>query len=415
VRIGGRGGQPAPAVQLVFSHGNELHSAMTTETQNRNGLHLPDLAIEGFRGIGQLSIPRLARVTLLAGKNGAGKTTVLEAVRAYAARGEGSVLGDILYGREEFSSSIDESGDTEINMNWPTLFYRRSIQNNPKIQIGPRSDILTIELVDSNDKFTTQEELHPDFIWSEGSKVIKIHIGKTDQTFYAGIIPEYRHTIPPMAEANLRRLIYETERAIRPLLLKYGLLGPGLLSNGHIAEFWDRVALTDAEDKVVEALRLVLGGEVERATVIGSGGSYRRNRPDSVIDRRVLVKLKGYDRPVPLSSCGDGAVRLFGIALTLANSAGGILLIDEAENGLHWSVERDFWRMVLRTARENDVQVLATTHSWDCIVGFAKAVNETPEEDGLLLRLDRAGGRIRAIDYTEDQLRVAADQRIEVR
>ena len=35
-------------------------------------LHLPDLTIKGFRGIDQLSIPRLGRVTLLAGKNGEG-------------------------------------------------------------------------------------------------------------------------------------------------------------------------------------------------------------------------------------------------------------------------------------------------------------------------------------------------------
>ena len=90
-------------------------------------------------------------------------------------------------------------------------------------------------------------------------------------------------------------------------------------------------------------------------------------------------------------------------------------MIDEAENGLHWSVQRDFWRMVLRGAAANKVQVLATTHSWDCVAGFAKAVNETPEEDGLLLRLDRDGGRIRAVDYTEEDLAVAAKQRIEVR
>ena len=45
-----------------------------------------------FRGIDQLSIPRLGRVTLLAGKNGVGKTTALEASRVFAARGRFSAL-----------------------------------------------------------------------------------------------------------------------------------------------------------------------------------------------------------------------------------------------------------------------------------------------------------------------------------
>ena len=50
-------------------------------------LHLPSLYIEGFRGIDKLSLPRLGRVTLLAGKNSVGKTTILDAIRVYAARG----------------------------------------------------------------------------------------------------------------------------------------------------------------------------------------------------------------------------------------------------------------------------------------------------------------------------------------
>ena len=40
-----------------------------------NPLHLPSLSIRSFRGIDRLSIPKLGRVTLLAGKNAVGKTT----------------------------------------------------------------------------------------------------------------------------------------------------------------------------------------------------------------------------------------------------------------------------------------------------------------------------------------------------
>ena len=67
-----------------------------SQEQPDNHLHLPDLRIEGFRGIEALTIERLGRVTLLAGKNSVGKTTVLDAVRVYAARGHYDVLSEIL-------------------------------------------------------------------------------------------------------------------------------------------------------------------------------------------------------------------------------------------------------------------------------------------------------------------------------
>ena len=131
--------------------------------------------------------------------------------------------------------------------------------------------------------------------------------------------------------------------------------------------------------------------------------------------RRALVRLKGHKQPVPLRSLGDGALRLFGVALALANSHGGFLLIDEAENGIHYSLQRDFWRMVLRTAQENDVQVLATTHSWDCIKGFAQAATQSEDADGVLVRLSRQYGDLRAVEYSEEDLAIAAEQGIEVR
>ena len=61
-----------------------------------NNLHLPSLSTRGFRGIDALAIPRLGRVTLLAGMNGVGKTTALDAVRVYAARGRSSAISNVL-------------------------------------------------------------------------------------------------------------------------------------------------------------------------------------------------------------------------------------------------------------------------------------------------------------------------------
>ena len=105
---------------------------------------------------------------------------------------------------------------------------------------------------------------------------------------------------------------------------------------------------------------------------------------------------------------------LFGVALALANSRGGFLLIDEAENGIHHSVQKNFWRMVMEAAEANDVQVLATTHSWDCVRGFSQAANELDAE-GRLVRIERDGGKAKAIEYSEVDLGIIAEQGKEVR
>ena len=118
---------------------------------------------------------------------------------------------------------------------------------------------------------------------------------------------------------------------------------------------------------------------------------------------------------MPLKSLGDGAVRMFGIALALANSRGGILLIDEVENGIHHSVQRDFWTMVLKTAHENNVQVLATTHGWDCVAAFAQAAADFDEVDGALVRDVQEKRAVHAVEYSERELNIAAEQGIEVR
>ena len=128
-----------------------------------------------------------------------------------------------------------------------------------------------------------------------------------------------------------------------------------------------------------------------------------------------MVKLKDQFDRVPLKSLGDGAIRLFSVALTLTNVKDGILLIDEAENGIHHSVQPDFWRMVLRMARENNTQVLATTHSWDCVRGFAKAAINDEDAEGILFRLERDDEDVWTVFYSEEELKVAAEQGIEVR
>ena len=331
-------------------------------------------------------------MTLVAGKNGSGKTTLLEAVQVYAARGRYSVLNGLLRSREELLDKADEDGIIRAKTDWSALFHGRHIPVGTHITLGPNEPPRQVGIqvvAPQSDQLSFFEEDMPWFrVEFQGKRI----------EFSA-------------VQIGLQRFMRRRPETDFPPAIDCNALGPSLPDNEEVARFWDSVALTDDEDLAVAALGHVTHELVERVAVIGQG----RRGPSPNQGRRVMVKVAGENFPIPLKSLGDGATRFFAVALALANSRNGFLLIDEAENGIHHSLQRDLWKMVLQTALNNDVQVFAATHSWDCIRGFAQAAMELEDIDGALVRLERKGDETRAIEYSETELHVVAEQGIEVR
>lgn len=363
-------------------------------------LHLPELSIKGFRGIADLLIPQLGRVTLIAGKNGVGKTTLLDAIRIYAARGSYFALMDVLQGREELTAVVDEENEEFLAPDFWALFHGRNLLSESLISIGPNSETKQLTIRGS-------PNLHkPDIFLTSDELLLEIEFQGEKEEISTSSLPLYRAP---------RRKLQSPESKLPPAI-RCESSGPSLMDNESIARFWDSVALTDYETQAVQALRLIYGDEVDRVAMVGDEKPlhpfYTRR---ALYGRRAVVKIKKQERPIPLKSLGDGAVRLFGVALALANSKGGFLVIDEAENGVHHLVQPDFWKMIMRTAHDHNVQVLATTHSWDCVAGFAQAAIDSEEVNGVLIRLEKDVDGIRAVGYSEGNLKAAAEYGIEVR
>ena len=175
-----------------------------------------------------------------------------------------------------------------------------------------------------------------------------------------------------------------------------------------LGALWENIVLTEREPYVLEALQII----DDKISAVAVTGDSSRSRSSF---RRAMVRSSEFPRRVPLRSFGDGMNRLFGIILSLVNVSGGILLIDEFENGLHHTLQVGAWDMVFRLAEKLNVQVLATTHSFDCVAAFARAAAAHEEIEGLMLRIDQFGDQMDVVEYTERDLQVAVRQRIEVR
>lgn len=92
-----------------------------------------------------------------------------------------------------------------------------------------------------------------------------------------------------------------------------------------------------------------------------------------------------------------------------------VLLIDEIENGIHYSTLPDIWKGIGSLAEAQEIQVFATTHSWGCIVAAHETFAATPDYNFALHRLQRVKGQVEAVTYDRDMLDTSVRTELEVR
>ncbi|MCC6446841.1 MAG: ATP-binding protein [Armatimonadetes bacterium] len=123
----------------------------------------------------------------------------------------------------------------------------------------------------------------------------------------------------------------------------------------------------------------------------------------------------GIGQLIPLPLMGEGMARMLSIILAVANAPGGMVLIDEIENGLHHSVMVNIWKAIAEASQKADTQIFATTHSWECMKAAHEAFRTTEEYDFRLHRLDRIDDRIETVAYDRETLEAAIKAGLEVR
>ena len=344
-------------------------------------LLLNSLRIENYRSFKNLAIEKLGRVNLIVGKNNVGKTALLEGLWLYANAGYESLMFEILRERDEIPPFQDGAilVQPESSRGLRNMFYGR-----PDLSFMPTD---------------TPEDLNGGLRFRIGED---IDISGPDPKLMTNTLWAIAHR----SGSNDPSSVPSVQNELKPYRrIPNAFVKANGLTDKKLIEFWDNIEKLVREDLVIEALSIVTP---ELRDIRFSG------YPNGSFSRVPVVRLEGAKERVPLRSLGEGMTKVLGIASALINCESGMLLIDEIEGGLHYTVMLQLWKLIFKTAKDLNAQIFATTHSEDCVEAFTAAAEESPE-DGILIRLERQGEQIVAKTIEEKRLEIAMKHGVEVR
>lgn len=350
--------------------------------------------IQNFRQFKDLTLDNLAQINLITGANNTGKTTLLETLFLLANPTNPDKILTIAQLRG--NSHITQGGQ----YGWGFIFHdgsedqpivlesRGEDESRRTLEVGISEDLGLVE-VDNQSK-----ENHEPF-------------QSISTTLVTAPILQYGYKL---ADGNRIRQgsarILATDQG--PIVQRSsGLMQDAnyFLANGKSdteadAERFSRLVAARRKSEVIEMLRTV---EPRLTDLIVLA------QPSSTVAADL-----GSGPLVPLNYMGRGLERLLTLILAILGSAGGMVLIDEIEDGLHYSVLPLVWKAVTEAALRSSVQVFATTHSYECIQAAIDASAESPGKLAML-RLARKDGRIHVVDVDDEGLRDAVSLGFEMR
>jgi AAA15 family ATPase/GTPase len=359
---------------------------------------LDSLHIKNFRCFEDLTIPSLGRVNLIVGKNNSGKSTLLDAIYMYAASGNATIMNYILGSRNELPY-IDTTPYYGLNNEFAkekaAFDSLRNIFNINKIK--SQDEKLTIKGCDNRrcqkislEYSSTLQLQNPSINITEGF-IISRHINDnvTDSTI-----------ITPLSLVNdIKNLTRQL-----PWISTCRKVVSTLEPENSWSTLWDNLKATRKTNTIINIIKIT-NPLIEDIYFTHNG--------------QAMVVLTDEEIARPLRSMGEGSSRLLQLFLYAFHARDGFLLIDEVENGLHYSIQEEVWEKLFKLAKELDIQVFATTHSEDAIKAFCKVALRSPEK-GHLISLGRSAygedkGKIIAVAHDENDLQYILDTGMEVR
>lgn len=352
------------------------------------------ITIKNYRALSNLQLSNLSRINILMGENNCGKSTFLESVflltglsrlelllRCNAIR-DYSKIKDFSY----FFHNLDTSKEIEINSysDGNTNFNRElKIQKIASSQVTISPESIQSDAVSSNDGF---------------SESVRFTAKVNNQNIEASYETQLK-SVPggekPLVETGK---VTKDKDYRESIFCQY--VSPKNSFNTAL-EYAKKIQEEKKEAEIIESLKM-LDSRISNF---------------SIIDEDIFIDV-GLNKRIPINFWGDGTRKFFSILVSLYKCQNSVLLIDEIDNGLHFSAMQNLWHSVQAMAQKYNVQLFITTHNIDSLNALKHSFekNESLENDFSFYKLiQKVDGSNLALRYSGKEVRNLLELENEIR
>lgn len=350
-----------------------------------------NIKIKNFRGIEHLTIDDFSRVNVFLGQNSSGKSSVLETILFLTGMSNPDLPQNINYIRSRGFSSF---ADLEY------MFHNGNLKVSPEF---------SSEMFDGSKRHLALEMTY-------------IFDDKAQVDLPQGQIP----TSETKTFLNTLKMLFEIEADKKTSSFESSVtfnktnqitgkkIADGYLEKNTVAFLPADIALGVPTNDLIEIAK-----RKKKDIIL----KYLSNFDNHITTWEILnnvayIGLDGIGQLMMVNMMGDGLRRYLNIVAASANPMTNIILIDEIDNGLHYSAYKKLWEAIFALATGTNKQIFVTTHSKETLCRLNEMLEEHKEYQDALRLYTIENTKLKghqAYKYTFEGLSEACHNNVELR
>lgn len=320
-----------------------------------------NIILKNFRGFKNFQAP-ITPITVFGGRNNAGKSSILEAFTFLFSHSDPNCFFQMNF----FRHMNDQMLYTADRL-WEPLFFNFDTSEELAIIFNnddSTSNCLTLVRGEENNISTVFENQKQAFLQAGGNKANYI----LEFNYESKNVKENGYYALNQSNNNMQHpvnIVYRAseEKQNKELQAVLFFKSETILNPNDLSQWFGNLVLQDKKNLVIEALQYFDKDIADIQTIVKGAYGY-------------LYALFKDGKKIPLSYMGDGMNRMLNILLAILSMPKSIILIDEFENGFHYSMYKKIWEIIGKAAVENECQLIVNTHSRDLLKGAVEALKE---------------------------------------